>query len=260
MSANGQATRSRLQKWSVPKQSSKAPAGEIDEAGQTLSRLARSLLDTAPHVLREVTSASQSAIRREAYLDLVGAEDRAWRVAYEGIEAFCVVDSQGECELLGLIVGAAPRSRLSEIERRIVGEAVSRLFAGSSSDARSVREELRVRPLPPTWCCTIELFGPHNRASRLLLFAACMPPPPPSIVRPNLHAVSLPLRATIPANSCDLASLSQWQSGSLLHLRRSCGGPYALLYAGRQRIARAQLGSLFGQRAVMLTELLVSGR
>ncbi len=260
MNANGQATRSRLQRWSVPKQSPKPPVGEIDEVGQTLSRLARSILDTAPHVLREVTSASQTAIRRHAYVDLPGAEDRAWRVAYDGIEAFCVVDASCERELLSLIVGGAIRHRLSEIERRIVGEAISRLFAGSSSGAPSVREELRIRPLPPTWHCAIELFGPHKQASKVSLFAACMPPPPPSIVRPNLQAVSLPLRATIPANSCDLATISQWQNGSLLHLRRSCDGPYALIYAGSRRIARAQLGSLFGQRAVMLTELLLSGR
>lgn len=260
MNANGQATRSRPQRWNVPKRFPTAPAGEIDEAGQTLSRLACSILACAPHVLKEVISASQSAIRRHAYVDLSDAQDRAWRVAYQGIEAFCIVDAQGERELLSLIVGGAPRRMLSEIERRIVGEAVSRLLTGLSSIAGNIREELRIRPLPPTWHCTVELSGPNRHVAKCSLFTACLPPPPPSIVRPNLDAVSLPLRATIPANLCDLASISRWQCGVLLRLRRSYDGPCALLYAGSRGIARAQLGSLFGERAVMLTDLLTSGK
>lgn len=260
MNSNGRTSHAlAYSRWSAPKASPRRNAAEVDEAGQALARLARSILERAPHVLREVTSGSHSAVRRQAYADRPEVEDRAWRVSYENIEAFCVVDSQDERALLGLTVGGVLRGRLSEIERRIVGEAVGRLFGASTLVVPDIYEELRQRPVPPSWNCTVELHGPAGLSAQLSLFTPLLAVPRPSIVRPKLDAVSLPLRATIPPTLCDLASIGQWRSGALVRLRRGHDGAYALLYAGSQRLARAQLGSLFGERAVRLTEMLAGG-
>jgi hypothetical protein len=228
---------------------SREAVGEDDPAARTLAHLARSVLDRVSHVLCDTRQASQTAVRLRAYEDGCG-EDRAWRFSWRSTETYCVLSEHAERELLRLIVGGVSRGRLSEIERRITGEAVSRLL-GSSGEA-DVTELRRERPGAPTWGCSVRLSAGDESCAVLEFFVPCSAP----VVRPergpNIASVALPLRATLSCGSCELGSVMKWQTGSLVRLQRGLDVS-AIVFAGGRRIAQGRLGSLYGERALMLT-------
>ncbi|HXW50892.1 MAG TPA: FliM/FliN family flagellar motor switch protein [Candidatus Acidoferrales bacterium] len=228
---------------------------ELEPQARDLSRLARAILDQVPNVLLEVTAATQEPVAALAYEEGHAAADRAWSLRCGSIRAFCIVDEDAERALLRYIVGGAPRRRLSEIERRITGEAIARLLEGQHCcEVSEIRLE---RPAPPSWHCSVRI-GALDQSAVLNLFTSRSPQREQSNGRPRVERIALPLRATLATGSCDLASILRWQSGGLVRLSRGLDADVFLFAAGR-RIARARLGALHGERALMLTELLPAG-
>jgi Type III flagellar switch regulator (C-ring) FliN C-term len=249
----------RQHRWPAVRAASRAAPIEIDDAGRALSFFARSLLNGSSKVLRAIKTASQTAVRKHNYEDQEGIEDRAWRLASESLDAFCILDESEERALLNLIVGGAPSGRLSEIERRIVGEAVSQLLL-AAAPAAQVSEELRVRPAPPTWSCIVELWGAGQEVAKLSLFTTCRLLPRPRIVRPSLEDVCIHLRAALSPHTCELGRVSRWECGSVVRLHRGQKVQDVFLYAGSQQLARGQLGSFYGERAILIAEVLGQSR
>lgn len=262
MSALDSSIDRRLGRWRAPLLSQKKRAAALDDAGQMLERLARSLLARAPAVLVDVIQASHSPVERRGYADIAEIADRAWRFTYLECEIFCVLDEHSQQALLSLIVGGSKSCQLTAIERSIVSESISRLFAVSPQlSPQGFREEPRVRPPAVAWRCNVEICGRGSQTVSLQLFTECPSSPPPAAVRgPNLRGVPLQLRATFPSFACALAEMSSWHSGALLTLRRPGHDATAVLSAGGLRVASGQLGALYGERAVKLLELQASMR
>jgi hypothetical protein len=231
-----------------------APVDEPDDAAAALSRVVQNVRDRVSRVLKSVTSVCAAPVAKRNYEDRAGVEDRAWRFAYKNIEAYCVLDAAQERALLSLVVGGAPAGRLSEIERRIVAEVVAQLLEGVA--AEQLREELRLRPPSPAWACDLQLRGAGELLSTIVLFTACRAAPPPRIVRPCLDGVPLSLRAMLSPRSCELGRIASWDRGTLVRLGRGHHVKDVLLYAGPMRLARGELGSLEGERAVLITDIL----
>jgi Type III flagellar switch regulator (C-ring) FliN C-term len=234
-----------------PRSHQPQPQGAVaDPAANALFEFAQMVVGRVPLVLREARQASQSSVRRHSYEENPGCEDRAWRFTVQSREAFCVLGDTAERGLLRLIVGAAPRHRLSAIERRITTEAVNRLLA-PSGEPGTLAEVTRERPCAPTWHCSVAVSGSDESGATLEFFIPCSPPAVQLARRPNIEGVVLPLRAVL-SGACDLASVMQWRPGSLVRLQWGLEVS-PMVFAGGRRIAQGQLGSLRGDRALMLT-------
>lgn len=238
-------------RWHPRRYRPRSPASDNDPAALALSHVAQSILGRLPHVLQEVRQASQTSVCRCDYAEAGGGEDRAWRFTVQSREAYCILREDDERTLLRLIVGAAPRSRLSSIERRITSEAVCQLLTSSGTPA-TLAEVARERPGAPTWHCSIDVAASGTPSWSLEFFMPCSPPAVERVRRPDIGGVVLPLRAVLSSGGCDIASVMQWRPGSLVRLQWGLDvAPF--IFAGGRRIAQGQLGSLRGGRALMLT-------
>jgi hypothetical protein len=217
-----------------------------------LDRIARLILDRVPQVLRGAQRASHTAACPRNYGEGAGCEDRAWRLKIESLEAYCILNEDSERELLRLIVGGAPRRRLSAIERRITGEAVCQLLGFERKDGE-LAEVRRERPGARTWCSSIEI-SPSDKPGATLEFFIPFSSKPACSQPPSLAGVALPLRALLSSGTCDLGSVMKWKSGTLVRLRRGIE-VNPIVFAGGRRIAEGQLGSLHGERVLMLTNV-----
>lgn len=222
-----------------------------DPGALALSQLARGIIARVPHVLRDVRRASHSLVRRTD--EQACREDRAWCFSFATVRAWCIAGEDAERELLRLIVGGAPKGRLSEIERRITAEAIDRLLQPSAHGG-IIKEELRDRPALPAWSCSVDISSTQAPGALLELFTPCAPAPRSNTARPIVTPIALPVRATLATVPHDLASIARWRRGSIVRLQRGLEF-YAIVFAGGRRIGKGQLGSLHGERAIMLTEL-----
>lgn len=254
MNRNGCFARS-ARRWIVPRLSGRVAAVRLDAAAAKLEKMAQALLASVPRVLKNVTRARAGAVARSDYDDLQAVEDRAWRISCGAFEGFCIVDAISERELVSLIVGPMTPHRPTDLERKIVGEAVVRLFSVASGQAHA-REEVHQRPVPPSWRCLVEMSEAEGAAfASIALFTPCLPVPAPAFSRPEINNVPLMLRATMPSISSNLSAVTTWRSGSLVPIVRLREQTPAILYAGGKRVARAELGTLFGDRALRLVAL-----
>ena len=232
---------------------------EIDEAGRSLRSVARGVVLRAHESIEACAAASHGPIECRGYSDVAEIADRAWRFSYDRREMFCVLDNVSERLLLGWIVGGGHPARApSSIERSIVAESMRRLLSVAAYDAPlEIHEEPSVRPHDRSWRCDVRLSGPDRERATIQLFTElALPPQTRSLIcRPDLREVALQLRATLPSITCALADVWEWRSGSLLRLQRSGSEISVGLYAGGRRVALAQLGTVFGDRAVKLVTL-----
>ena len=232
---------------------------EIDEAGHSLRNVARGVVLRAREIIDACSAASHGPIECRGYSDVAHIADRAWRFSYDRREMFCVLDDASERLLLGWLVGGCHSVRaLSTIERSIVAESMRQLLGVAAHGAPlEIHEEPRVRPHDRSWRCDAQLSGADRERATIQLFTECAPPSQSKtlVCQPDLRDVALQLRATLPGIACALAEVWEWRSGSLLRLQRSDRDISVSVYAGRRRVALAQLGTVFGDRAVKLVAL-----
>ena len=232
---------------------------KIDESGRSLRALARGVVLRAHEIIEACVAASHGPIEFRGYTDVPEIVDRAWRLRYDRCEMFCVINEASERVLLGWIVGGrACVPALSPIERSIVGESVRRMLSIASNGAvLEIEEEPRVRPRERSWCCDVQLSGVDAERATIRLFTQCAVSPHTKTVpfHPDIRDVALQLRAALPGVACALSDVWEWRSGSVLRLQRSDRDISVGLYAGGRRVALAQLGTVFGDRAVKLVAL-----
>jgi Type III flagellar switch regulator (C-ring) FliN C-term len=231
---------------------------EIDEAGRSLQALARGVVLRAHEIIEECTAASHGQVEFRGYTDVADIADRAWRVRYDRRETFCVVNEASERMLLGWIVGGRPSvPALSSIERSIVEESLRRMLSIAASAPLELEHEPRIRPRERSWRCDVHLSGGHAERATIQLFTECALTPQPKVLacHPDIREVGLQLRAALPGVACALSDVWEWRSGSVLMLQRPDRDISVGLYAGGHRVALAQLGTVFGDRAVKLVAL-----
>ncbi|MDQ6767703.1 MAG: FliM/FliN family flagellar motor switch protein [Candidatus Eremiobacteraeota bacterium] len=248
-------------RWRAPALAEKKPPEAVDGTARALEGLARAVLAHVSNVVTVCTMASLGPLNKRGYADCAEVADRAWRIAHDQLEIFCVIDDASERTLLGWIVGASPSRVLSSIERSIIAESIRRLVTTSLVGSRvEFRDEPRVRPTSGAWRCDVGLHGPGKAIVTLQFFAECasLPQPSPVVCRPNLRNVALHLRAVLPAVACSLQDVRAWHCGSLMRLQRPERDVEVTLYAGGRRLATAQLGTVFGERTLKLVRLGVS--
>jgi len=232
---------------------------EIDEAGRSLRALARGVVLRAHEIIEACAAASHGPIEFRGYTDVADIADRAWRFRYDHCEMFCVVNEASERLLLGWIIGGRPAvPALSPIERSIVGESMRRMLSiAANASPLEIEEEPRVRPRDRSWRCDVQLSSIDAERATIQLFTHCALSPQTKTLpcHPDIRDVALQLRAALPGVACALSEVWEWRSGSLLRLQRSGRDISVGLYAGGHRVALAQLGTVFGDRAVKLVAL-----
>ena len=240
-----------LRRWHPPSLTSKRSEPGLDEAAHALQRFASGVLARLSGVIGECSAASLSSLQRRGYVDIPEIADRAWRIAYDRREIFCVLDEPSERALLTLIIGGAPGRTLSSIERAITSESLRRLFE-ASADSAQFREDPRARPSVQCWRCELELVGRGRLQATLQLFTDCVSVPQlPATAHPHLNDVPLQLQAILPRTLRPLHEIHAWRPGSLLRYDHQQDITVAL-YAGSQRVAIGQLGTVVGSRAARL--------
>jgi hypothetical protein len=230
---------------------------EIDDAGRSLRAFARGVVLRAHEIIETCAAVSHGPIEFRGYTDVADIADRAWRFRYDRCEMFCVVNEASERLLLGWIIGGRPAvPALSPIERSIVGESMRRMLGLAANGAPlDIEEEPRVRPRDRSWRCDVQLSSVDTERATIQLFTQCALSPQALPCHPDLRDVALQLRAALPGVACALCDVWEWRSGSLLRLQRSDRDIFVGLYAGGHRVALAQLGTVFGDRAVKLVAL-----
>jgi Type III flagellar switch regulator (C-ring) FliN C-term len=230
----------------------------IDEAGRSLRSLARGVVLRAHEIVDACSTASHGPVELRGYTDSPVIVDRAWRFNYDRREMFCVLSDTSERLLLSWIVGDRHCVQtLSPIERNIVGELMRRLLSVAARGATlEMHEEPRIRPQERSWRCNVQLGAADQEHATIELFTEFIPPETTMLPRhPDVRDVSVQLRATLPNITCILSDVWEWRSGSLLRLQCSDRDISVGLYAGGRRVGLAQLGTIFGNRAVKLITL-----
>src|ERR1700680_1233437 len=231
---------------------------EIDEAGRSLRTLARGVVLRAHEIIEGCAAASHGPVEFRGYTDVADIADRAWRLCYDRRETFCVVNEASERMLLGWIVGGRPSVPApSTIERSIVAESLRRMLSIAATAPLELEHEPRIRPRERSWRCDVHLNGVHAERATIQLFTECALTSQRKVLtsQPDIRDVGLQLRAALPGVTCALSDVWEWRSGSLLQLQRSDRNISVGLYASGHRVALAQLGTVFGDRAVKLVAL-----
>jgi Type III flagellar switch regulator (C-ring) FliN C-term len=233
-------------------------APEIDEAGLSLRSLARGVVLRAHEIVDACAAASHGPVEFGNY-GAVNDSARTWRFKYDRREIICALSDTSERQLLGWILGAGvPIVALSHIERSIAEESLRRMLSvAAQGSPPHIEEEPRIVSGEPVWHCDVHLSSVESERVTIQLYTRCAPSGETKTLpyRPDLRHVAVHLRAALPSVGCTLSEVLDWRTGSLLRLQGSDDNISVGLYAGGHRVALAQLGIVFGNRAVKVVAL-----